>query len=75
MAIHMGELICMDLLTLESGKTDKDVNILIIKDHFTWYVQAFIIPLQTAWMVGQTLWDKLFMHYKFPEKNSQQSMM
>ena len=34
-ATHPLELIHMDFLTIESGKTNKDVNILIITDHFT----------------------------------------
>ena len=44
------------------------MNILVITDHFTWYAQAFVTPSQTAWVVAQTLWDKFFMHYGFPEK-------
>ena len=67
-ATHPLELIHMDFLTIESGKTDKDVNILIIMDHFTQYPQAFVTPLQTAQVVAQTLWDKFFMHYGFPGK-------
>ena len=34
-ATHPLELIHMDFLTVESGKTDKDVNILVVTDHFT----------------------------------------
>ena len=66
-ATHLLELIHMDFLTIESGKIDKDVNILVITDHFTWYAQAFITLSQTAWVVAETLWDKFFMHYGFPE--------
>ena len=64
MATH----IHMDFLTIESGKTGKDVNILIVTDHFMQHAQAFITPSQTAWVVAQTPWDKFFMHYGFPEK-------
>ena len=35
MAIHPLALKLMDFLTTESGTTYKDVNILIITDHFT----------------------------------------
>ena len=42
------ELIHIDFLTIESGKTAKDVNILVVTDHFTHYAQAFITPSQTA---------------------------
>ena len=48
MATHPLQLIHMDFLTIESGMTGKDVNILIVTDHFTSYVQAFITPSQTA---------------------------
>ena len=41
-ATHPLELIHMDFLTVESCKTGKDVNILVVTDHFTWYVQAFV---------------------------------
>ena len=41
---------------------------LVIIDHFTWYEQAFVTPSQTTWVVAQTLWDKYFMYYGFPEK-------
>ena len=58
----------MDFLTIEWGKTDKDINILVITDYFTWYAQAFVTPSQTAWVVAQTLRDKFFMYYGFPEK-------
>ena len=47
-AIHPLELVCMDFLTIESDRTDKDVNILVITDQFTRYTQAFVTPLQTA---------------------------
>ena len=67
-ATHSTELILMDFLTVESGKSDKDINILIVTDHFTRYVQAFIRQSQTARVVAQTHWDKYFMHYSLPEK-------
>ena len=34
---HLLELVHMDFLTIESGKTGKDVNILVVTDHFTQY--------------------------------------
>ena len=67
-ATHPLELIHMDFLTIESGKTGNDDNILIVTDHFMVCAQAFITPSQTAQVVAQTLWDKFFMHYGFPEK-------
>ena len=67
-ATHPLELVHMDFLTIESVKTGKDVNILVVTDYFTWYVQAFVNPSQTARVVAQRLWDKFFMHYGLPEK-------
>ena len=54
-ATHPLELVHMDFLTIQLGKTDKDVNILIITDHFTWYAQTFVTPSQTAWVVAESL--------------------
>ena len=45
---HLLELVDLDFLTVESGKTSKDVNILVVTDHFSHYTQAFVIPSQTA---------------------------
>ena len=57
----------MDFLTIESGKNDKDVNILVVTYHFTRYAQAFIMPTQMARVVALTLLDKLFVQYGLPE--------
>ena len=62
------ELIHMDFLTIESGTLDKEVNILIVTDHFTRYAQAYVTKSQTASVVASTLWEHLFIHYSFPEK-------
>ena len=62
------ELIHMDFRTIESGKTGKDMNILVVTDQFTQYVQAFVTPSQMAGMLAQKLWDTFFMHYGLPEK-------
>ena len=52
------ELIVSDFLTL-GGKADdnRSVNILVVTDHFTKYVQAYVSPKQTAPVVAQTLWE------------------
>ena len=65
------ELVHIDYLTIEAPKTSrsqKDVNILMVTDQFTRYAQAFITPNQKASTVAKTLWDKFFVHYRFPEK-------
>ena len=42
------ELVHMDYLTIEATKGGKDVNILVITDHFTQYAQAIATSSQTA---------------------------
>ena len=65
------ELVHIDYLTIEAPKnsrSQKDINILIVMDHFTQYAQVYITPNQKANTVAKTLWDRFFMHYGFPEK-------
>ena len=65
------ELVHMDFLTIESpanSKSDRDINVLIFTNHFTWYAQAHITSSQKAPVVAITLWDHFFVHYGFPEK-------
>ena len=42
LAKHPLELVHIDFLTVESGKGDKEINILVVTDHFTRYVQAYV---------------------------------
>ena len=42
-AIHPLKLNHMDFHTIESGKTGKDVNILVITDHFTQNAQHLLL--------------------------------
>ena len=62
------ELVHIDFLTIEAPKKDKDVNILVVTDHFIRYAQAFVTRSQTVPVVANTLWEKFFVHYGFPEK-------
>ena len=62
------ELVHIDYLTIESNKTEKDINILVVTDHFTRLAQAFVTPSQTVSVVAKTLWDTFFMYYGIPEK-------
>ena len=65
------ELVHRDYLTIESpsnSMSNKDVNILVITDHFTRYAQAHVTSSQKAPIVAKTLWDHLFVHYGFQEK-------
>ena len=58
----------MDFLTIGKPNTDKMINILIITDHFTKYVQAYITPNQMAPVVAPTLWENFLVHYGWPTK-------
>ena len=62
------ELIHMDYLCIEEREGGKDVNILIITDHFTRYSQAIVTSSQTARCTAQNFWDKFVVHYGLPEK-------
>ena len=62
------KLVNMEYLTTESGKGDKNMNILVITDHFTRHVQAFIILNQSAKVTLKTLWEMFTVHYGLPEK-------
>ena len=57
------ELDHIDYLTTEAptnSKSGKDVNVLIIMDHFTRYARAHITSSQRACTVAKTLWDQCF---------------
>ena len=58
----------MDYLTIEATEGGKDIQILVITDHFTRYAQAIVTSLQTAKCTAQNLWDKFIVHYGLPEK-------
>ena len=62
------ELVHIDYLTIESNKSDRDVNILVVTDHFTRLAQALVTPSQTTSVVAKNLWDKFFMYYGIPRK-------
>ena len=69
-ATRPSELVHIDYLTIEAPancKLGKNVNVLIITDHFTRYVQAHITSSQKAPIVAKTLWDQFFV-YGFPEE-------
>ena len=57
----------MDCLTTESPKGNEDINILIITDHFTHYVQAIVTSSPTAKVTVQALWNQFIVHYSLSE--------
>ena len=62
------ELVHMDYLTIEHGRTGQDVNILIITDHYSRFAQAVKTSNQTAFTTAQAAYDHFFSKYGFPEK-------
>ena len=48
------------------SESDKQVNLMIVIDHFTRYTQAYITPNQTAPVVAKTLWEHFLTHYGWP---------
>ena len=67
-ATYPMEVVHMDYLTIEANEGGKDVHIVVITDHFTWYAQAMVTSSQTAKCTAQNLWDKFIVHCGLPEK-------
>ena len=49
------EVVHIDYLAIESGKSDKNSNILVVTDHLTRYTQVFITSSQTVKATTETL--------------------
>ena len=62
------ELVHLDFLSIGKEASDKNVNILVITDHYTRYAQAFITPKQTAPYIAKTFWENFLVHYGWPDK-------
>ena len=43
-------------------------NVLVIVDHFTWYVQAYVTQNQTARTTAQVLYNEYFSVFGFPQR-------
>ena len=66
------ELVHIDYLTIKAPKgykSDKDINVLVITDHFTRYAQAHVTPSQKAHVVAKTLWEHFFRPLWFSREN------
>ena len=66
LAVYQLELVHIDFLTIENPKMGKDVNVLVITDHFMWYGQVIVMTSQTARVMAKAMWDGFFTHYGFP---------
>ena len=61
------ELVHLDYLTIE-GPSGRDVNLLVITDHFTRYAQVYMTRTQTAQATAKAFWEGFILHYGWPEK-------
>ena len=64
------EMVHVDFLMI-GGKKDpwKDINILVVTDHFARYAQAYVTTSQTAVMVARVLFTQFFTQYGWPTKS------
>ena len=63
------EIVHMDFLVIGSKKDpDKEINVLVVTDHFIRYAQAFVTTPQAAHTVAITLYEKYLVHYGWLEK-------
>ena len=65
--LHPLELVHFDFLII-GGKDNSDKNILVITDHFTEYMQAYVTSSQTASVVAKMLWDQFLVQYSCPSR-------
>ena len=65
-AVYHLQLVHMDYLTTESPKSDKDIIILVITNHFVCCAQVIVISLQTTIDTAQALWSQCIVHLWFP---------
>ena len=63
------EIVHVDFLMI-GGKKDprKDINVLVVTDHFTRYAQAYVTTSQTAVTVARVLFTQFFTQYGYPTK-------
>ena len=62
------ELVHIDFLTVGRPESEKQINLMVITDHFTRYTQAYVMPNQTVPVVAKTLWEQFLTHYGWPSK-------
>ena len=66
------ELVHIDYVGMEVtvATQEKPVvkNVLVVVDHFTWYVQAFVTRNQMARMTARVLYNEYFSVFGFPQR-------
>ena len=66
-SLYPMEIVHIDFLVIGSKKDiNKEINVLVITDHFTRYAQAFVTTSQTVHTVAITLYEKYLVHYGWP---------
>ena len=65
---YLMELMHVDFFTIGQPESGKQVNLMIVTDHFTRYAQVYITPNQTILVVAETLWKQFLTHYGWPTK-------
>ena len=61
------ELLAIDFLSLEKGKGGYE-HVLVVTDSFTKYSCAFPTRNQQASTVAKLLWEKILVHFGFPQR-------
>ena len=66
------QLVHVDFTSIETewdlGKPPQVNDVLVIRDHFTWYTQTFVTPNQKAKTVAKVLYDHFISIFGAPEK-------
>ena len=63
------EMVHVDFLMIGEKKDPrKDINVLVVTDHFTRYAQAYVTISQTAVTVARVLFTQFFTQYGWPTK-------
>ena len=58
----------MDFVTIGKVGESKVLNVLVITDCFTKYVQVYVTPKQMAQVVAKTLWENYQVSYGWPSQ-------
>ena len=66
------DLVHIDIVNMETTVTTKDTpvvkKVLVVVDHFTRYVRAFVIPDRTAKTIVKMLYEDYFSVFGFPSR-------
>ena len=65
---YLMELVHIDFLTVGCPESEKQINLMVVTNHFTLCTQVYVMPNQTAPVVAKTLWEQFLTHYGWPSK-------